>query len=615
MDRVIAYDGETPQTIDILNTNKVSMNGLAFTSRAWFGEGPAIHGFACTQTQPSPTLFVNIGPGSIYAVDTVDATAYGDMAIDSATVLKQGISYLTQTFATPAPVTGGQSVVYLIQIKLADVDGMSQSVQFYNAGNAPTTQTKNTARLVPATVQIKTGTPAATGSQVTPAPDAGFTGVWAITVANGQTSVTAGNIVLITSTIKDQLAFPNLPTIPPDMQYSVWTYWVDTGAVNALSVTPYPPITALTVGMMLFVKVAVTNTAAVTLVVNSYAGTITKNVKRNNAANLAASDLVAGGIYALIYDGVQWQTLNFFGVASTAQINRYSANQSYGVDHGPPNHIQVSPTPPIISMVAGQVVIVLCANTNTAATDMAVNLNAVVPVIEHNQAFDPISVVPNEIIHTVFDGVSSHKLPKRKKFFTFDVSAPPATPFNMAIGDQLNVTFAGVTSIPLNVLANGGIFSIELIITASNASFSTVLLMPNDTGATGTFKLWYTAFFDDPNGVDPFDLNKIPASEIVTSTTYAGFLIRIFSGRGDLDDNWGNGPFMLRSEICTAIAAKTIHYHSGVFGGPAEGYTKWNDTTTPWTSLGTLKVSAASPGTAFTPLATVSGVAIIKRNA
>lgn len=615
MHRAITYDGEIPQTSDILASNKHPMVGLAFASRAMFGEGPAIHGFACQQTQPAASLFVTVGPGSIYAVDAVDATAYGDLGIDATTVLKQGISYLTQTFATPAPVTGGQSINYLIEIALQDADGGSQPVQFYNGGNAPTLTTKNTTRLVPATVQIKAGTAAATGTQVTPSPDAGFTGVWVITVANGQSTVTASNIVLLTPAIKDVLAFPNLPAVPPDMQASVWTYWPDTGAVNAMSVTPYPPITALQAGHMLFVKAANANTAAVTLAVVSYAGTITKSVKRNNGAALSAADLASGGIYALVYDGTQWQTLNFFGVIATAQINRLNVNQSYGVDHGTPNHVLVSPTPMIPSMVAGRVVIVSIANTNTGATDMIVNQNSAVPLIEHGAIFDPISIVPNEIVHTVSDGVSSHKLPARKKFFTFDVSAPPATPFNMAIGDRLNVTFSNASAIPLNALANGGLFTIELIITASSSTFNKVLLQPNNGGAGGPYKSWTNAFYDNPSGQDPFDLNSVPAAEFENvNTSYGGFLMKLFSGLGDLDDSWGVGPFMLKVEIATATIAKCLHWISGVFGGPAQGFQNWTDTTTPWTSLGTIVISGSTPGSSFGPAATVSGVAIITRN-
>lgn len=619
MDRAINYDAEQPQTLDVLVSNKVAMIGLAFASRAMFSDGPAIQGFACTQTQPAASLNVVIGPGAIYAIDTVDATAYGDLGTDGATICKQGISYLSQTFATPAPGTAGQSINYLIEVALQDVDTGSKQVAFYNGGAAPTFQTKNTVRQVLANVQIKAGTAATTGTQTTPSPDAGYTGVWVITVANGQTTVTASNISLITSTIKDVLAFPNLPSIPPDMQQSVWTYWPDTGAVNTLSVTPYPPIIALTAGYMLFVKVANTNTGAVTLAINSYNGTITKNVKRNNGNALVSGDLQAGGIYALIYDGTQWQTLNFFGVLSSTQVNRFNVNQSFGVDHGTPNHLVLSPTPPITSIGAGTVVIVLVANANTGATDMTVNMNAAVPVIEHGQPLDPIAVTPGEIIHTINDGTSSHKIPKRSKFFTFDEASPPSVPYNLVIGDTLAVTFENATSIPLWVAPNGGLYSLELVVYANSSTFSLVRLTPNDVGLTGAIiNSWYTAFYDNPTGADPFDLNSTGDATFENVGGWGGFLMRTFSRRGDLDDGWGGGPFMLHADITTLTTSKGLRYQSGIFGSPAAGYQTWTDTTTAWTSLGTIQVSGAAPplsSTTLTPLATLSGVALVKRNA
>jgi hypothetical protein len=66
------------------------------------------------------------------------------------------------------------------------------AMPFSGLGNNGLTQ--NTVRKGVAVVTVKAGAAAATGSQVTPAPDAGYIGLYAVTVAFGQTTITAGNI-------------------------------------------------------------------------------------------------------------------------------------------------------------------------------------------------------------------------------------------------------------------------------------------------------------------------------------------------------------------------------------------------------------------------------------
>ncbi|MHA0110713.1 hypothetical protein ACXYUI_26650, partial [Klebsiella pneumoniae] len=48
-------------------------------------------------------------------------------------------------------------------------------------------------------LSAKAGISATTGSQVTPSPDSGYVGIAVVTVANGQTTITSGNITAYTS--------------------------------------------------------------------------------------------------------------------------------------------------------------------------------------------------------------------------------------------------------------------------------------------------------------------------------------------------------------------------------------------------------------------------------
>ena len=190
-DRTLIQTQEQLTTVDSLNSQQ---NYYIALSR-FMGElvdFPALGGFLCTQTVV-PSLNVLIGAGEIYSQEATDTTDYGtppnDIPADPTLILKQGIYYGGE-FATPAPVTIGDSINYLIQIAFQELDGVPEPRVFFTG---PVT-TINTQRQDIAVVEIKAGTPAPTGTQGTPTPDAGFVGAWVITVAYGQTTVTSGNI-------------------------------------------------------------------------------------------------------------------------------------------------------------------------------------------------------------------------------------------------------------------------------------------------------------------------------------------------------------------------------------------------------------------------------------
>ena len=76
---------------------------------------------------------------------------------------------------------------------------------YYNASNPAQSYSgpsnsgtaQNTVRTQRVQLQLKAGAPANTGSQTTPPADAGWIGLYQIAVANGQTTITAGNISVL----------------------------------------------------------------------------------------------------------------------------------------------------------------------------------------------------------------------------------------------------------------------------------------------------------------------------------------------------------------------------------------------------------------------------------
>ncbi|WP_020472353.1 hypothetical protein [Zavarzinella formosa] len=328
MDRQIVYTGAIPQDTDLLQQNKNAMIGLGYLMLAVMGSATLVDGLACTPNSPA-ALNVLVGPGSIYSLAAVDATAYGSIAADTADlIVKQGIVMTTQTFSTPAPVTTGQSVVYLIQAAYQDVDGGSTVLPYYNASNPSvawsgpnnTGISQNTVRKGVCTVSIKTGVAATTGTQTTPAPDAGFTGLYAVTVANGQSTVTSGNIKTLPTA---PFIGTKLPNILAAIQQDAPNYSMDTsGSANTITVTLSPDPGTLDSdmdGMPIRVKVANSSTGATVMNVNGH-GNIA--CKTTSGSDFTTNTVVANGIYTFVYDanGNRLQLQGFTAASGTGLL-------------------------------------------------------------------------------------------------------------------------------------------------------------------------------------------------------------------------------------------------------------------------------------------------------
>jgi len=218
MDRVIVQPGALPQDTDVLNTNLFALIESSFKNAAMLGSSTVVAGLACTPTTPTASLQVNIATGSIFQVDEIDASAYGSLGTNTNSVIKQGILPAPQVLSITPPATSGYSQVYLVQAILNDVDAGLTVLSYYNSANPaqPFSGPSNsgssnyTQRLCRCSVALKAGVAASTGTQTTPSPDSGYVGLFAITVANGQTQITSTSIA--------QLAtapfFPALPAVP-----------------------------------------------------------------------------------------------------------------------------------------------------------------------------------------------------------------------------------------------------------------------------------------------------------------------------------------------------------------------------------------------------------------
>lgn len=204
MDRVQVYRGEIPYETDLLNIQQFAYEGLGLFALDVLGAATALAGLSCQPTSPASLSFT-VGPGRIYTKVALDTAPIGQLTsldglpADTSTdhyILKQGLNRATQTFTVTPPPAAGQSQVFLIQAQFQEVDDVSTLLQFYNSTNpsSPLSQSLSPARRNKCLLSLKAGIAATTGSQVAPAPDAGWVAVWDITIANGATSVTSANI-------------------------------------------------------------------------------------------------------------------------------------------------------------------------------------------------------------------------------------------------------------------------------------------------------------------------------------------------------------------------------------------------------------------------------------
>src|SRR4051794_38039990 len=205
MDRNIVYPGAIPLDTDLLSVNRNAMIGLGFLAQAVLGTSAVADGLLCQPTSPASMNMV-VGAGSITQLGPIDVLAYGSMLADATDQLvKMGINSSPVTFSVTAPQSVGQSVNYLIEASFQEADGNPVVLPYYNAsnpaqsfsgpGNSGTAQ--NTVRTQRVLLQLKPGVPGNTGSQVTPLTDSGWIGLFQITVAYGQTQVTAANIAAL----------------------------------------------------------------------------------------------------------------------------------------------------------------------------------------------------------------------------------------------------------------------------------------------------------------------------------------------------------------------------------------------------------------------------------
>jgi hypothetical protein len=308
MDRATVYTGANPRSEDFLRAQQRTMVAIGGLAAATLGTSIVADGFALAPTNPTSPNVV-LGAGTVYQTENLEASPWSILPTDPHIIVKQGILLDPYTLTFTPPSTVGTSQSFLIQIQYQDVDDTGVVLQYYNSlnpqvplfGPAGSGTQQNTRRAGAVAVQIKAGVAATSGSQTIPTPDAGWAGLYVVTLAYGQTAVGYGNFSVYSGA---PLVSTKLPGIPGAVQNRQWTFAVDSGAQNAVAISPTPAITAYARGQSFEVLMAYAPTGAVTLNVN---GLGQKPIVKSGATVLTGGEWAGGDIVRVTYDGANFQ--------------------------------------------------------------------------------------------------------------------------------------------------------------------------------------------------------------------------------------------------------------------------------------------------------------------
>ena len=318
MDRKLVYPSQVPLSADFLQVQRNSMLALAYDIQAWGGTGTIADGLGCIPSVPA-SLAVQILPGSLCQLAANDQTAFGSLAVDvTHQIMQQGILLDATSLTLTPPGTAGQAINYLIQAQFQASDTDATVLAYFNSANptVPFMGPANSGTAQPTTrkgiivLQAKAGVAATAGTQVTPSPDAGYVGLYSVTVANGATALTSGQISQLATA---PFLSVKLPQVPLWVQNGAYANGVDGGTANAMSVT-LSPVPAAYPYSIYVKKIASANTGAMTV---AFPGTGLGTVSIINAdgSPLTTGQMAAIFMAHLVFDGTSYRFMN--GVAST----------------------------------------------------------------------------------------------------------------------------------------------------------------------------------------------------------------------------------------------------------------------------------------------------------
>jgi hypothetical protein len=215
-----------------------------------------------------------------------------------------------------------------------------------------------------------------------------------------------------------------------------------------------------------------------------------------------------------------------------------------------------------------------------------------------------ISLRIGDFVTVQSDGTNWHLLASSANVCTtaaFSSSNPPSSDLVLQWGQRIIIVPVGATTMPLKIAVEQGVYRMIVVTNSTNTTNNDWDLLPNNTSYSGAFWTSEICAGNFPlsalgnattqPGLTTFTIpnttSTIPIFQEASGQT--PFTFDLYAGPVASDTIHDRGPIIMDMLISTFTSAKMIQWQSIVFGGPAIGATIWQDTVTPWTSLGTLQ--------------------------
>lgn len=279
-----------------------------------------------------------------------------------------------------------------------------------------------------------------------------------------------------------------------------------------------------------------------------------------------------------------------------------SGAYNYAVAGGTANTITAALSPAPAALVAGMEIIMKMAAAPTGAVTINLNsLGAVSAKDSHGIEFSGGEWSANDIIVWNYNGSEFRALSPGRRNYKYDLSSPPGADVALQVGDKLTLTFSAVSTIPLYTATAEGLYSLKLLISATNTTDSNWLFKPNNTTYVNKFSygviehadIEFTAFGSSTTHASSVNLTVSPYIGAIPKVDYnyqtlSSFFMDMFYGPSGSDTIQSRGPMMQEILVSTKTVAKMLRQSGQILASPSQNASYWHDTTTAWTSLGTL---------------------------
>lgn len=336
--RTIVYANEVPYETDVLYTNLYKMVDVSNLAQAVLGgsgtsNASLASGLAATPHSPA-NLTINIANGVIYTLSELDATAYSTIPSDTGDFLYKPFTQVSTFNLAGFTPPGSGTLNYLVQAQGVTTDTDSTSRPFFNPSNPdnPIFQTVNQTRVDGITYSLLSAV-----SPAIPTPTAGWVGLYVVSVASGQTSITSGDISVysaapfITESLTQKISqsAADLRYLRPvTLQAGTPIYGNDTGTANNYAVTATPAYVSIAAGTFIYMRVSNTNTGPATLNVSGIGAIGIRKSSPIGLAPLQGNEMVSGSIAQLMHNGTFFELLNQANISSYSSSMTQANNQT-----------------------------------------------------------------------------------------------------------------------------------------------------------------------------------------------------------------------------------------------------------------------------------------------